>query len=56
MSMSLSLGLSLGAANLNAGVPEYLTINGVVARLLKGRDNQPLMGRDGQYLYGKVAS
>lgn len=35
------------------GVPEYLLINGILARLLIGRDGQPLMGRDGQYLYGK---
>lgn len=35
------------------GVPEYLVINGVLARLLKGFDGQPLLGRDGQFLYGK---
>lgn len=54
--LGLSLAMTLGNPTLNAGVPEYLTINGVLARLLKGRDNQPLMGRDGQYLYGKVVS
>ena len=38
----------------NKGVPEYMTINGVLARLLIGRDGLPLMSRDGQYLYGRV--
>mgnify|MGYP000852423538 len=39
---------------LSQGVGEYMTINGVLARLLVGRDGQALRGRDGQYLYGRV--
>jgi len=51
-----ALGIGGGnALTLAAGVPEYLTIDGVLARLLKGRDEQPLKGRDGQYLYGVAA-
>lgn len=49
----LGLGLSLGLAPIQ-GVGEYMTINGVLARLLVGRDGQALRGRDGQYLYGRV--
>lgn len=48
-------GVWPSALALSKGVPEYLTINGVSARLLKGQDNQPLKGLDGQYLYGRTA-
>src|SRR6218665_3118064 len=34
------------------GVPEFITINGVLGRLLTGIDGQPLTGFDGQFLYG----
>lgn len=44
-----------GTPYAGGGVPEFLVIDGVNARLLKGRDNQPLQGRDGQYLYGRAA-
>lgn len=39
---------------LRKGVPPTIIINGIQARLLIGRDNQPLIGRDGLYLYGRV--
>ena len=39
-------------ATLSKGVPAYLTIDGVLCRLLLGADGSPLQGADGQNLYG----
>ena len=39
---------------LGTGVGEYLVFNGITYRLLIGRDNIPLVGRDGQYLFGRA--
>jgi len=52
----MMIGLAISPCNtaLLAGVPEYLTIDGILARLLIGADNQPLQGADGQYLYGRA--
>lgn len=45
----------VGARAPEKGVPDFLTISGVLAQLLIGRDGQPLQGRDGQYLYGRTS-
>lgn len=39
---------------LSQGVGEYLVFNGITYRLLIGRDNIPLVGPDGQYLFGRA--
>ena len=43
---------SVRIATLNKGVPDYLTIDGVLCILLLGADGQALQGDDGQHLYG----
>lgn len=43
------------ALSKGGGVPEFITVNGVLAQLLIGQDSRPLQGGDGQYLYGRVA-
>lgn len=55
--MGRSMGRAMGRAIAGpvTGVPEYMTIDGVLAHLLKGNDNQPIQGRDGQYLYGRAS-
>ena len=49
-----AIGFS-STVSINSVTPEYLMIDGIRARLLKGMDEQPLKGVDGQYLYGRAA-
>ncbi len=55
LSRPLSFGLSSAPAAPGAGggVPPYITIGGVLYQLLLGFDSRPLIGFDGQYLYGE---
>ena len=53
--MSLSLGLGL-ALTRNKGVPETITVNGVVYQVMADAQGQKLRDASGQYLYAKKVS
>ncbi len=50
----IATAVSMGLAPSEGGVPNFLTINGVLAQLLVGADGRALVGADGQYLYGAI--
>lgn len=56
--MTLAIGIGVGITfprTQGGGVPDFITIDGILAQLLLGQDGQPLTGQDGQYLYGRAA-